>query len=388
MNNSLINIVFNKSIKLFHIIFICVALFPIYNEDGLSLNYSFLLIPFIFPNYKFNLSRNLIFILLIFFSIFTINFIFISINTVHLIGRSIISFLLFLSIFSWAFFKFDKYLLQTVEFSIILFSVCYSIYTIISVIYNIVFLNLIDIFLLKDIVGSNRISFILLSGYFILNSLNFKSKNLFSIIIIIGVFLTFSRAAIVTLILTLILFNLNSKLRLIKYISIFIVIASLFIFAFYEQLYPFYEFFYERLFLRFTDSSYSLTSTTSSEGIRLDTWKAMIEHIFSNFKSIMFGTGYLGPWILDNISVNSSHNQFIDILFRTGIIGISTIFLILINASIYLKKTKNKWLIVLVVLVIYGFFHESFKETQGAFLLSIILMQYFNKPNKILKNNN
>jgi len=388
LNKSLVNKVFNKSIKLFHVIFICVALIPIYNEDGLSLNYSFLLIPFVFPNYKFHLSKKLIVVILIFVIIFFINFIFISIYNFHLLLRSLISFLLFLSIFGWSFFKYDKYLLPTVELSVILFSVCYSIYTIISVIYNIVILNLSDIFLLKDIVGSNRISFILVSGYCILNSLDYKRKNLFLIIIILGVLLTFSRAAIVTLIITLILFNLNSKLRFIKYISIFIVTTSLFISAFYEQLYPFYEFFYERLFLRFTDSEYSLTSTTSSEGIRLYTWKAMIEHISSNPISIMFGTGYLGPWILDNISVNSSHNQFIDILFRTGIIGLSTMFVMLTYASTYLKKTKNKWLKVLVVLVIYGFFHESFKETQGAFLLSIILMQYFNKPKKNFGNNN
>ena len=85
------------------------------------------------------------------------------------------------------------------------------------------------------------------------------------------------------------------------------------------------------------------------------------------------GGGYLGVWVLFDELSGSAHNQYLDILFRTGIIGFIIYIYLLYLIIITLKKFDKSLYWGVLGVVIYGFFHETFKLSQGAFVFSFLL---------------
>lgn len=378
----------NSVIRRLDVFFILFCLFPIY-VGNISVNYAFICIPIISKNCNLHFGRvqlTYLFILCIcyFLSFFTWSE---SWNKIF-VYRSFVSFSLFLTPFIWAFFKPDKIFYENVILAIIIFCLSYSIYSILRTLYEISYNGLIDTYLLKDIVGGNRVSFILVIGYYLLNYLKLQGNIKISIyfIVFLGIVLTFSRAALITWLIVG-LFNLkwhriNFKLSYFVYTG---AVLYLF-FLLFPQLTDIFTFFYDRIFGRFTNSSYDISKSTTSEGIRIDTWKSMLNYMRENMK-LFFGTSYLGPWILKDIQVSSSHNQFIDVFFRSGIVGFSLIFFTVISTIINLFRNNVTIYIMGLVLLVYGLFHETFKETQGALILSLLLMIYFD-VNSIKKTKN
>jgi O-antigen ligase len=92
----------------------------------------------------------------------------------------------------------------------------------------------------------------------------------------------------------------------------------------------------------------------------------------------LFGSGFLGVWIMFADLSGASHNQLLDVLFRTGVIGFSAFLFILYKLFQYNFRIKNNAIIVSMVgILIIGLFHETFKLSQGAFIFSFLIAQAF-----------
>lgn len=370
-----------KDFDLWDVILVLIALVPIYLTDGFSINYTFILIPLLTRNIELRIRKNFILFIGCFLFIYFISFIYVNTFLTEKLSRSLISFVLFMFPFIWGAFEIKNKFYSALLIGILIYSLSFTIWQISTVIKNLLFLNLTDFYSLKDIVGSNRISFILLCGYFISTYL-VRGSVLYvtRVTIFLGILLTFSRAALITFIITA-LFELFLNNKLFKFATLVKLISLSVLFGFFlYYIVPGGEniisFFNERILERFTGNNYSISSNTTSEGIRIETWTEMIKFLEDHFL-LFTGTGFLGPWILPNIQVASSHNQFMDVLFRSGLLGVLLVYIPLIF-FLMSKKYMMESRICLFILIFYGSFHESFKETQGAFLLATVLSLIFN----------
>ena len=370
-----------KDFDFWDVILVLIALVPIYLIDGFSINYTFILIPLLTRNIELRIRKNFILFIGCFLLIYFISFIYVNTFLPEKLSRSLISFVLFMFPLIWGAFEIKNKFYNALLIGILIYSLSFTIWQISTVIKNLLFLNLTDFYSFKNIVGSNRISFILLCGYFISTFL-VKGSVLYitRVTIFLGILLTFSRAALITFIITA-LFELFLNNKLFKFATLVKLISLSVLFCFFlYYIVPGGEniisFFNERILERFTGSNYSISSNTTSEGIRIETWTEMIKFLEDHFL-LFTGTGFLGPWILPNIQVASSHNQFMDVLFRSGLLGVLLVYIPLIF-FLMSKKYMMEFRICLFILIFYGLFHESFKETQGAFLLATVISLIFN----------
>jgi O-antigen ligase len=85
------------------------------------------------------------------------------------------------------------------------------------------------------------------------------------------------------------------------------------------------------------------------------------------------GSGYLGVWIFEDDLFGSAHNQYADVLFRTGLFGFIAYLYMLYLLLRYLFTKDRALFWGLVSVLIYSLLHETFKESQGEFVLAILL---------------
>ena len=69
----------------------------------------------------------------------------------------------------------------------------------------------------------------------------------------------------------------------------------------------------------------------------------------------------------------SAHNQYTDILFRTGMLGMAAYLYLLFKLFFFLFKTDPGLFWGFVGMLIYGVFHETFKESHGGFIFAFLL---------------
>jgi O-antigen ligase len=75
----------------------------------------------------------------------------------------------------------------------------------------------------------------------------------------------------------------------------------------------------------------------------------------------------------------ASHNQLLDVIFRTGILGFLG-FIYLLFKIIKFNLDMQNWAVVvsLAGILTIGIFHETFKLSQGAFVFAFLVAQAFN----------
>ena len=121
----------------------------------------------------------------------------------------------------------------------------------------------------------------------------------------------------------------------------------------------------------------------SSLGFRSFITEKIINFAISN---PLTGSGFLGCWIMFENKVCSAHSQYLDVLFRVGIIGFFTYMYLLLVILKFLKNNHRDLFFGFISVLIYGFFHETFKLSHGGFIFSFLIVLAFNKKinNKIL----
>lgn len=382
--NTLNYIFFNINIIWFFWFLIC--LYPV-NIADFGINYLFILTPLFYLLSGGRLYQ-LIGILKILATSATLIFLLAIIYQIEFYDqffRRFISFILFMSIFSLAVIK-----LKLREFNSILLAIITASCAISAIsIFNLFSLGLIEnAHEAKDGVGSQRYGFMLVFSFWaILWPLKSK-RYLFKIsilalatLLLCGIFLTFSRSSIVSLVGSSLIFMMTKDNR-ISVLGLFkphkIVLASFFIaliFFIGEYFLPsMKEFFDERLFDIFASGKVfdSLSNPETSEGTRIRIWTDIIEYVFQN---PFTGSGFLGSWAIVE-GTGSAHNQYLDMFLRMGIFGFTIYIALLWRICCTLLK-RNRFLFCgFFGVLIYGIFHETFKEPNGALLLAFLASYY------------
>lgn len=303
----------------------------------------------------------------------------------HLSLRKLVSFILFMSMFSYALININERMVTAFKIAIVV----YTFYLSLS---NLNELRSYDLATLgyaaKNQVGNQRYGFLYIIGFwlvFFFQSQSFLlrlSKIPLLIIIFLGILLTFSRASIVGLIGSgLVFFTIifGSKIKLTaKNLGVFSLygVGVAIVVAFsgiYEYIALPFEYFADRLFaFRFSDgsSNFDISNPASSEGYRIFLIKSILEYVAS---SPLFGSGYLGIWIILDDGIGSAHGQFNDVLFRTGVVGLGIYLYLLQRLGSYLYKIDLGLFLGFIGVLVFGLFHETFKVSHGAFVLAFLI---------------
>lgn len=366
---------------------------------GVSANYSFVIFPLIYIFYKNNIivpSQNLLLILSLFFLILLISTLY-QFDYLKYLDRRILSFTLFITIFIFLFININNEMVRAFKLSIVLISIYFIILNIVQYFnYGGIELK----FEAKALLGSQRYGFIYLLALWITffydppNKLINLIKKISFILIIIGIFLTFSRSSFVSFLLSFLIFFLYSiqlKQIILKkfYINIFkVLISFILIFFVINTYFPITIDFYLSRLINFgysgvLQNEIILQDPTSSLGFRSFITEKIINFVISN---PFTGSGFLGCWIMFENKVCSAHSQYLDVLFRVGIFGFIIYIYLLLFVLKFLKNNHRDLFFGFISVLIYGFFHETFKLSHGGFILSFLIGLAFNKKinNKIL----
>jgi O-antigen ligase len=362
--------------NLFVLLFL-IFLFPYsidINSDKVSINYLFITFPLfliIINNKIYKPNIKIFFLLFIYIFLLVFNLIY-EINDTHFFVRKFLSFLVFISIFVFIFIKITQYWIDCFKFSIVFFSILMSLYSF----YNFFFIYEDLHFGLKETIGSQILGFVYIFGIWINFFLNYVKKYLFvkyfiTIVILFGLLNLFTKAAIITLILSFFFYLFINVKKIFSYKNFFFfilffifigIIIYLFFFNTIEKYYLFYSYQFQ---------SITFSNPLSSESERLK----LFLNVFKNLDLInfFFGSGYLGIWMLDENIKNNSHNQYLDVFFRTGTIGLLCYFYLIYLILKSLKKNNLGLFYGFVSILIYSLFINTFKLSHGAFILSFLI---------------
>jgi len=351
-----------------------------------SVNYAFVLVPLALVATSGNIQR-LPSVLLTGALLFSLIFV---ASTLFYIGaevdpfRRVGSFVVFMSLFSYAMIRIQPEMVPAFKYAVILASVFFSL---VSIFRFVGFLELGPVhFEAKNLVGSQRYGFIYLMAFWLtlLDPVGSRKQRLlnyaFLAIIIGGLLLTFSRSALVALAGSGLLYGfvrvlkgmhrpsvvLWSKLAM-GFIGIAIAAAA----AYY--LFPLTIEYYSTTFLDpLLDGSLftALSLSGSSEGIRV---VRVIEGIDFVLRNPFTGTGFLGIWAFSPTGGGSAHNQLLDTFIRVGLFGFTFYMYLLLRLVACIGRIDRALFWGVISVLIYGLFHETFKESQGAFVLAFLV---------------
>ena len=356
---------------------------------GGSSNYSFVLLAVGVVLLKGSLktpSPNLTAIILFYIILFLVSILY-QFEFMRYLDRRVVSFIIFMTMFSYVIINIDQDMVRAFKIATVLLVIYFVIFKI--QVYFVVLGGAADGFSAKGNLGNHRYGFVYLLAFWILmlNKSQLITLNILRIacifIILSGLLLTFSRSGIIALVGSLILFylsnfiNKKNKLSLHFFFSgvTYLVSLLLFIILLFKFLPVTFNFFDKYLLSLFSIEGFNellnvIKDKNSSEGYRLFLLGKILNFVSSN---PFTGSGFLGCWIMFEDLQCSAHSQYNDVLFRTGIFGFSLYILILFNIFKYLKSTHQDLFWGFVSILIYGIFHETFKQSHGAFILAFLI---------------
>ena len=391
-----------SSSSLFYTGLFILFLFPLslsLDFGGVSANYSFVIFPLIYIFYKNKIivpSQNILLILSLFVLIFLIGTLY-QFDYFKYLERRFLSFLLFMTIFIFLFININNEMIRAFKLSIVLISIYFTILNIIQY-YNYGGIEL--RFEAKVLLGSQRYGFVYILALWIIFFYNSQDRLLnflkpFSFFLVtIGVLLTFSRSSFISvsfgfLFFFLYSFQFKNIISTKLYINIFKILISLIVIFFLIRIYfPITVDFYFSRLINFISSGLMYDEIISQDPNSSLGFRSFITVKIINFaiSNPFTGSGFLGCWIMFENKVCSTHSQYLDVLFRVGIIGFFTYMYLLLVILKFLKNNHRDLFFGFISVLIYGFFHETFKLSHGGFILSFLIGLAFNKKinNKIL----
>lgn len=364
----------------------CFFLVPI-SIDGNSANYSFMLVPIAVALATGRIrmpSTTLLLFILFYVFIFALATVY-QYALISELERRAMSFILFMSMFSFMFVKIDERMVRAFKSAVILAGVFFSLSSMVT------FFALGGSALgfdAKDAVGGQRYGFIYLLAFWLLlharpvSLLARLLKPVATFILLIGIVLTFSRASVIAMgasFAPYIVWTIRHEARLsfgrvlkrVVLVALGVAVAGALLAAFFPVIFDFFD---VRLFEFLADRETvqgNLADADTSEGTRIFIWTHILEYVVNN---PLTGSGYLGVWILrlfDEMS-GSAHNQYFDVLFRVGILGFLIHLFLLYKTGRYLAQRHADLFWGFLGVVIYGVFHETFKESHGGFVLAFL----------------
>lgn len=372
--------------KAFLIISFFFFLYPVTGFEEISINYSFAFFPIITLLLYGKLRKPPQFILLM-FTLFALIFVLATLYQFEFLDlglRRLGSFLAFMTLFAFVFIKIDSEMIAAFKIAIVVISAYFSL---ISVSTFLVASAVGAIgYEAKDLVGSQRYGFIYLLALWVVfffqrpGTLYVLGKYPVMGVLLAGLFLTFSRSSIVALMVSFGLFILVSQwqwLRRPTLKGIFrggavIAGSGVLVFVVYHIFPLTFTFFGDRLFDYLSSGSVTgaLDNPQTSEGTRIHIINTTLDFVMAN---PLTGSGYLGVWVLPDASSGSAHNQYLDVLLRAGFIGFGAYCFLIFKVLKHLFRLERALFWGLISVLVYGLFHETFKESQGAFVVAFML---------------
>ncbi len=361
-----------------------------FHYGAVSANYLFIFFPFFIIIYKQRLiipSNSILFSICLFFSILFIGFIsqpeYLQFGT-----RRIISFVLFMFMFSFLFIPIDEKLVNAFKISIIVGSLI----VMLPYIFSLLSVGLENLgWGSKSEFGAQRYGFVYIMAFWLVLMFKHESKYIYGLkiilipTIIMGILILFNRSSIVSFFgsgaiyfLYRIIIHKSTIRKKISFV-IFSFIVMFVLFLGVSNYAPFIiTFFEKRLFLMFELSATSglVFEDTGSESYRIDMLNRILNFLSDNF---LIGSGFLGVWVLFSDLSGSTHNQYTDILFRAGVLGFFAYLYLLICITKYTFLYHKDLFFGLVGVLIYGLFHETFKLSQGGFIFAFLLAITFQR---------
>ena len=333
-------------------------------------------------------SPYILFVILIYFTIFFFATI-LQIEYQEFFVRRIISFTLFMAIFSFMFLPIGCNQLMQFKIAILMASL-------IMLAPSLGFFSPSNIAVgpeAKGYFGSQRYGFMYLMAFWIVYCLK-KNNNLIAVtakyslllLLVLGLFLTFSRSSIAAFFVSVIIFVFHKLL--VSKMSIKQKVTTLFylftgcslLFTFIHTKAPYlFQFFDQRLFSIIVEQGiggFDLSNPEASEGYRVYMLNKIMLFV-ANYP--LTGSGYLGVWIMFPDLSGSAHNQYTDVFFRTGIIGIIIYIVFIMRILRYFYIVDEGIFFGFIAVLVYGLFHETFKLSHGGFLFSFLLAFTFRK---------
>lgn len=348
---------------------------------GITANYFMLFfIIFAFDGYRYS-KFGFVYLIVIFLS-YVIGLALFSNANLYFINRQFLSFIVGIIPVLLLFIRI-RVPFDTIKLSVIIAACVYSLLVIKNV-YD-YYAGVPDVFLGK----CNRYGFILAFGLFLSMANHAKSKIfcIISAIILISIFFQFSRTAYISVSIGLVSYlictvltkkwKFNFKVHrslagfMLFIVAIYILIWIYGIHYVIDTIAAIFN--YALNEIRNFFSQNVIVGDDSSSGTRLMLWKQAYDFVVTN--NILFGSGMAGLYLVvpgypDGMS---AHSQYVDVFLRTGLVGLS-IYLLM-----WAKLLKGFWVkspavfAGLLSMFIYGFFHETTKLTQGAFIFFILL---------------
>lgn len=367
------------------IYFLCLV--PV-SIDGYSVNYLYSIIPVSLAIFLGKIQKPSALVMSMVFlcvSVFSLSSIY-QFEFVEYYERRWASFLLFISMFSLAFTYMEKEHIKSFKYAVILISVflCAG-----SVWKFYVEGGQALHFEAKDAVGTQRIGFLYILAIWIVwlgdgIVVRSLSRIILTVLLVLGIALTFSRAAFVAMVMSGVFYfgyllakgraSVLPVIRATVSISGIIVISA---FVIYLTVPIMFDFIGERLFdyILSGDATTALGDSDSSDGTRIFIWTKIIDFVAYN---PFTGSGFLGPWILNlyGDKSGSSHSQYFDVLFRLGLPGFFMFYIITYRVLKYFGRTHLDLFVGLFGILVYGLFHETFKDSQGGFIFAFMLAIY------------
>lgn len=345
--------------------------------SGISSNYFYILI-FLLPFTQLRQSRGGLMLLTVYtvvllagiFQFFTHDF--------YYFIRSFASYLVFIFPLLFAFVRLEDVHFKTFKQAVILVSLSYSLLSI----YQLATLGYAgDFFMMKNEIGSQRFGFVIILAFFLVlyeeDYLQLKRLTYLAILGI-GIILTFSRSTLVGFgAAFFVLLILDFRRIKVKYILLGFLFGIAMLVVFKDTVIGEIADF----FAQYTANTktYDLSNKSSSEGYRIYVLKQVLAYIKSH---PLFGSSYAGLYLLyDEYSATgaSAHSQYNDVLLRTGLIGFSLYLFVLYRMTRFYARYNRGVFYGLIGIIVYGFFHETFKLGHGSFLFAFLLGYYLNK---------
>jgi len=364
----------------------CAALVPL-GYDELSVNYLFLLVPLTWVASRGRVERlpDLVQLAAVVFALILVFSILIAPGQIDLLTRRLASFAVFMTFLAFAIVRLRPEDVNAFKLALVTMSILYSLQAIV------VFLQANAVgpvhFEAKNLVGSQRYGFVYVIALWILllgqwSGRRAQMTRLVGLVVVTGgLGLTFSRSALIATagsVLVFVVVRAASRLLRLeigvpggKALTglIFAVVAVVVTLRFFPLT---IEFYWETLLAPIVDRSLftSMGESGTSEGIRV---VRVIETLGYLTQYPLTGTGFLGIWAVSPTGGGSAHNQLLDVLLRVGVVGFAMYLAVLASLMRFLSRADKGLFWGMVAILIYGFFHETFKESQGAFILAFLV---------------
>lgn len=383
-----------------NVIFFTIFLLPFSILPGFSSNYLFIFYPLIliFLRQRVLIPQSYLLAVMIFYFLVFILSLMTQMELSHLFSRRIISFIIYMSAFSFIFISINKDQIIAFKISIVLYSLIFIVPSF-YLFFSSGEISFGEFSNPKEDFGSQRYGFVYIMAFWL--TYFFSPKKSFLIVIVkylvlglllTGILMTFSRSSVVSLIASIVTYiifevffsKVSINLR-IKKLFIFTIALSFLFFAIIEfapLLITFFDRTFFSLFIEQGFDGFELANENSSIGYRLFMLNKILDFVAVH---PFTGSGYLGVWIMFSDLSGSAHNQYTDVLFRVGLIGLIIYIFLLMKIISFLYKSDKGLFYGFIGVVFYGVFHETFKLSHGSFILSFLLALAFQRSMKSAK---